>query len=56
MRRTDLMDTSETSYRKLLERLRSMTPEEKGRMLSERIEGVREMRKHTSYLREKPKL
>ena len=52
MHRTDLMDTSEEAYRKLLQRLREMTPEERVRKTFERIEAARTFRKLTEHLRQ----
>jgi hypothetical protein len=53
MRRTDLQDTSPEAHRKLVARLRAMTPLEKGVLLNQRIEEMRAMRKHTDDLRSK---
>ncbi len=47
MQRTDLMDTSEEAWGRLLCRLRELTPEERARMTFERIEAARTLRKQT---------
>lgn len=38
MKRTDLMDTSEWAHRVLVERLRSLTPEQRLQMTLDRVE------------------
>ncbi|MDR3688238.1 MAG: hypothetical protein P4L46_02580 [Fimbriimonas sp.] len=51
MQRTDLIDTSEDAWKRLLDRLRQLTPEERARMTFERIEAARMLRKQTEHLR-----
>jgi len=51
MKRTDLMDTSESAWRIMLERLRSMTPEQRVAKTFEMIEEGRRFRKLTEHLR-----
>ncbi len=45
MRRTDLQDTSLWAHRALIERMRKMTPEEKFRIMFDRIETSRQMQR-----------
>ena len=54
MQRTDLQDTSDDAWRRLLARLRELTPEQRARMTFERIEAAREFRKRTENLRSGP--
>ena len=51
MRRTDLDDTSEEAWRKMVAILRNLTPEQRARMTFERIEAARDLRKRTEHLR-----
>ncbi|MHB8637680.1 MAG: hypothetical protein ACYC96_14530 [Fimbriimonadaceae bacterium] len=51
MHRTDLQDTSPEAWRRMLARLRELTPEQRVRMTFERIEAPRDFRKRTEHLR-----
>jgi hypothetical protein len=46
MRRTDLMDTSEWAHRELVRRLRQMQPEDRFRMVIERVDLGREIQRN----------
>ena len=51
MRRTDLDDTSPEAWKRLVQRLRELTPEQRLRMTFDRIEAMRTLRIQTSHLR-----
>jgi hypothetical protein len=51
MRRTDLDDTSPEASKRLVQRLRELTPDERLRMTFDRIEAMRTLRLHTGHLR-----
>ncbi|MBC8063903.1 MAG: hypothetical protein H7Y17_03675 [Chlorobia bacterium] len=53
MKRTDLQDTSEAAHRMMLRLLRLRSPEQKVKMLDERMEEGRVMRRFTEHLRSK---
>jgi hypothetical protein len=50
--RTDLLDTSATAWRILLQRVRQLTPEQRLRLTFEHMEAMREFRKRTEHLRQ----
>jgi hypothetical protein len=52
MEPTDLMDTSDKAWQKMLELLRAMTPEQRLRKALEMSESARQFRKHTEHLRQ----
>ena len=52
-RRTDLLDTSEWMHRRLVERLRELTPEQRLRMVFDRIDLGRQINQAGERLRER---
>ena len=54
MRRTDLQDTAPWAYRALVERLRTMSPEDKCRMIFDRIETGRQIQALAEARKPKP--
>ena len=54
MRRTDLQDTSLWAHRMMIERLRRMTPEEKFRVMFDRIEASRQMQRLAAARKAQP--